>query len=260
MNRPIGIFDSGAGGLTVMRALIEKHPNLPLIYFGDTARLPYGDKSRETITKYTAQCIQFLIDQCVQKVVIACNTASAYTAEALRETFQLPIIDVIQPSIQEACKRSPNGRIGILGTNATIRSGCYQHKISELLPSSFTLGIPCPLLVPLVEENMQNHPATRLLIADYLKTSNTHNIDTLILGCTHYPLLKTQIAEIAGPHINIIDSAACCAQTIKVTPQITSEPSYTFYVTDDPDRFKRIAIQLLPLKESQIQVNLVHLE
>lgn len=248
----IGIFDSGIGGLTVMKAIMERLPGASIAYFGDTARLPYGDKSPSVICRYTRASLEFLHTQDVAIGIIACNTASAYAIEELRTHFSLPIVDVIAPSAAAACHLSPKGRIGVLGTTATIRSGCYQKQIHALRPSAEVSSVACPLLVPLVEEGMLAHPATALIIRDYLKPLHKADIDTVILGCTHYPLLHAAIAAELGPEVHIVDSASSCAQhTLSLLSTIAQggaqpAPTYQFFVSDHTERFCRLATAFLP--------------
>lgn len=255
----LGIFDSGAGGLTVMRAIAESLPNESIVYFGDTARLPYGDKSPETIIRYTSQCIDFLASYPVEMIVIACNTASAYASNMLKEKHQIPIVDVVAPSARKACNITQSGRIAVLGTHATIRSGCYSKAIQSILPHAHIFPIACPLFVPLVEERLTDHPASELLIKEYLKHI-PKEVDTLILGCTHYPLLKPLIAKIAGKQIQIVDSASCCAEEVcrvlkkndKLYPA-----AHKFFVSDDTERFKKLAASFLPAQWAPAQVELI---
>ncbi len=261
MNLPIGIFDSGAGGLTVLREIAKRFPGESIVYFGDTARLPYGDKSQDTISRYTHQCVNYLVTFPVKIVVIACNTASAYAIHSLKDKFNIPVIDVVAPSAQKACKTTVNGRIGVLGTAATIRSGCYQRAIHAMLPQANVFPIASPLFVPLVEENLIAHPATELLVKEYLKPLQLEKIDTLILGCTHYPVLKELISKTLGDSIQIIDSATCCADTISLTSQNKTEtPNYQFFVSDDIERFQRLATAFLPSNLLPLKVNLIAMD
>lgn len=252
----IGIFDSGAGGLLVMKAVMEQLPEASIVYFGDTARLPYGDKSPATITRYTQASAAFLTSQTIDLLIVACNTAAAYTAEALRTSLPLPVIDVIEPSVEVACRLSQSGKIAVLGTQATIRSTCYQRRIGALRPDAQVTALACPLFVPLIEERMAHHPATTMIVEEYLRPLRGLDIDTLILGCTHYPLLKRHIATYLGGDVHIVDSAACCAQ--EVSSRLGSplggigaiasapHPTYRFFVSDDTERFRHLAAAFLP--------------
>lgn len=258
MSLPIGIFDSGVGGLTVMRAITEKIPSESIIYFGDTARLPYGDKSPQTIIRYTSQCLDFLINCPVKMIVIACNTASAYVSEILKERFKIPVVDVVIPSAQKAVEMTTKGKIAVIGTQATIRSGCYKQAIQNLLPSAVVYSVACPLFVPLVEEKLIEHPATKLIVEEYLTGIREQDFDTIILGCTHYPLLKTVIAKYLGPAIHIVDSANCCAEKVcsvlKTMPS-TGSTAHQFFVSDDSERFLKLATAFLP--NTTIDVKLI---
>ena len=197
---PIGVFDSGVGGLTVAREIFRNLPNEKIIYYGDTARVPYGNKSADTIKRYSRQITRFLLSKGVKAIVIACNTASALALDAVREITDIPVIGVVEPGAQAAVRATSSGRIGIIGTSATITSGLYDRYITELLPSARVFGKACPLFVHLVEEGMLDDPVTVEMIHRYLDDLiKTDNIDTLILGCTHYPLLRSVIArEIGG--------------------------------------------------------------
>lgn len=238
----IGIFDSGVGGLTVMRAIVKALPHLPITYFGDTARLPYGEKSRETIIRFSEENIAFLLSQNVKAIVIACHTASALALDALRDTCPVPLLGVVLPTVEKALQATHNQRIAILGTRATIASGTFQKAIQMRQPQGLVLGIACPLFVPLVEERMTDHPATRLIARDYLAPIKTQKIDTVILGSTHYPFLAPLIQEELGPSVTLIDAGAACAeqiQTLLSSAPATSTPSHRFFVSDDPDKFRR---------------------
>lgn len=242
----IGMFDSGIGGLTVLRALQNLLPHEKIIYFADTARQFYGEKSPETILRYSIENSIFLMDHSIKMLVIACNTASAVSVERLRSIFNIPVIGVIEPGAEAAIAASKSGRIAVLATKGTIRSGAYQSHIKKLSPDAFVLPLECPLLAPLVEEGMHFHPASRLILQDYLKPLKEHPVDTILLGCTHYPLLKELIQEEVGPSIQIIDSAITCATQVEALLnahqlQISAKiptPSQ-FFVSDNPEKFKQ---------------------
>lgn len=257
-NLPIGIFDSGAGGLIVMKSVAELLPNESIVYFGDTARLPYGDKSQETIQKYSQQCVQFLLDHPVKMIVIACNTASSFTSAPWKASLPVPVIDVLHPSAERACKITINNKIGVLGTHATIRSNSYQRAITGILPQAQITSVACPLFVPIVEEMLHDHPAAHLMAQEYLKPIIDAGCDTVILGCTHYPLLKATITQQLPGHVQIIDSALCCAEAVyqKLEHLSSENSSQNFYITDDPVRFKKLATSFLP---SSIQLNSIEL-
>lgn len=251
-NQPIGIFDSGIGGLTVMKQIMQKLPHERLIYFGDTARLPYGEKSPQTIERYSVENASFLMKHAIKLLVIACNTASAYSIDKLKHTFEIPIIDVIQPGADHAVSATCNHKIGILATRATTRSGIYQREIQQRLPSSEVHTVACPLLVPLIEEHFFDHPATQLIIKDYLAPLKQTGIDTLLLGCTHYPLLQLLIQGEMGPQVTIIDSATTCAEQVAETLHLLGlqntqqeYPQHYFFASDDPEKFRRHGIKFL---------------
>ncbi len=210
--RPIGVFDSGMGGLTVLRALHARLPGEDLIYFGDTARVPYGSKGARTVQMFACQDAAFLATHGVKLIVVACNTASAFAMEHLRASFALPFLDVIGPGVETALRCSRGGRIGVIGTSGTIRSRRYQDTLAATLGSDRIVARECPLFVPLVEEGMTDHPITRLAVAEYLTDLKEREVDTLILGCTHYPLLKPAIARFMGPGVALVDSADALAE------------------------------------------------
>lgn len=207
-NYPIGVFDSGIGGLSVLRQLIRFMPYEKFVYFGDTARVPYGNKSEETVRRYSKQCAEFMIRKNVKLIVIACNTASAIAMEAVREiSGDVPVIGMIEPAAGAALRATVNGKIGIIGTRATVNSDSYASKIKELAGDANieVLSKACPLFVPIVEEGMLNHEIARLSAEEYLAPLKNENVDTLVLGCTHYPLLSRLISEIM-PGVSLIDS------------------------------------------------------
>lgn len=242
-HRAIGLFDSGIGGLTVMQQIMQKLPQESLIYFGDTARLPYGGKSQETVLRYSIENAIFLMDKGIKLLVVACNTASAFALERLRQIFNIPVIGVIEPGAEKAAAVTRHQRIAILGTKGTIQSGAYQTAIRQRLPDAALFPIACPLFVPLVEENFLHHPAAQLVVKEYLRCLQDQQIDTILLGCTHYPLLKTLIEEELGPDIAIVDSASTCAEKVAAIlddyqiASSSSDVSYQYYVSDDPNKF-----------------------
>jgi len=250
----IGMFDSGLGGLTVMHQLVQALPNEEVIYFGDTARLPYGDKSPETIIRYSIENAIFLIEQKIKMLVVACSTATSHALDHLQQTFNIPIIGAIEPGAEQATKTSKNERIAVLGTKGTISSRSYEKALLARNPKAYVLPIACPLFVPLVEEHFVKHPAAQLIVHEYLKVIKDHRIDTLILGCTHYPLLKNLIAAEVGEHITIIDSAAACATyaasllSDKGLLRHSSEVvQHRYFVSDDPHRFQMLGREFLGL-------------
>lgn len=257
---PIGIFDSGVGGLTVFKEIRKRFPYEDIVYFGDTARVPYGPKSKNTVIEYSIQNARFLMQCGAKIIVIACNTSSAIALEELKKIFPVPVIGVIEPGAISAVENSKNGRIGIIGTEGTIRSKAYSKSISKLNTNTEVFSEACPLFVPLAEEGWEEHRVTRITIEEYLKTLLQKNIDTLVLGCTHYPILKKTIQQVIGSNIKLIDSAeAVTEQLDKILPaketSITGEDH--FYVSDNEDKFKQIASRILDRKiEKLIKVNL----
>lgn len=242
--KPIGMFDSGLGGLTVMQKLVQTLPHESIVYFGDTARLPYGTKSPETIVRYSIENSNFLIQKDVKMLVVACNTASAHALDTLQQKFSIPVMGMIEPGARSAVYATKNGRIGVLGTKGTINSQSYQKAILLLQPNISLFPIACPLFVPLVEEGYVDHPATRIMIEEYLRPLLEQKIDTLLLGCTHYPLLGNVIRSVIGNEVNIVDSAAACAEQVDkilIEEQLKRNrhefPEYDFYVSDDPGKF-----------------------
>lgn len=243
-SRAIGVFDSGVGGLTVMQQLINKLPQERLIYFGDTARVPYGNKSRQTIIRYSIENTIFLLEKSIKLMVVACNTVSAMALSKLRQLFNIPIVEVIEPGAEKAVAVTRNQKIAVLGTRATIQSGAYQTAIRKLAPDALILPIACPLFVPLVEEKWLHHPASRLIVQEYLKPISGEGIDTILLGCTHYPLLAQMIQQEAGEHVALVDSASTCAEHVAdllkehhlLSPIPQGQREY--FVSDDPEKFR----------------------
>ena len=247
----IGIFDSGIGGLTVLQQIARLLPREILVYLGDTARCPYGPKSPEVVAQYSCENAAFLMDRGLKMLIVACNTASAVALNTLRKRYAFPVIGVIEPGAQEALRRSKNGRIGVIGTEATIASGAYTQILRSMNSSVEVYTRACPLFVPLVEEGWVENDVTRATIAIYLGSLKHSGIDTLILGCTHYPLLKKSIANFLGPSVCLIDSAE---ETAKVVRQTLVENgiarrkgggSASFFVTDEPERFIKVGVHFL---------------
>jgi glutamate racemase len=265
-NRAIGIFDSGIGGLTVVRSLMERLPFENIIYFGDTARVPYGIKSVETINRYAAQITKFLINKDVKMLIVACNTMAAVAHQTIIDLSQIPVaavasqkivetvpvLEVIDASARMAIQNTRNKSIGVIGTPATINSNAYARAIHLLDKDVKVFSQACPLFVPLVEEGWFDHPATRLIAQEYLKPVIAEQIDTLVLGCTHYPLLKPLLQDILGKGVNLIDSAEAMADIAadlidkqNIGNKNTSPPDYIFYVSDLPYRFQTIGERFL---------------
>ena len=259
--RPIGVFDSGIGGLTVVRALMERLPFESIVYFGDTARVPYGVKSPETINQFAVQITQFLLKQDVKLLIIACNTMAAVAYQAVKNLSPVPVLDVIDAGAREAISGTRTRTIGVIGTPATINSNAYARAIHRQDPNIRVFSQACPLFVPLVEEGWLNHPVTLLTAQEYLRPVLAEHIDTLVLGCTHYPLIKPLIREVAGPEIQLVDSAEAMAA---ITAQLLNEtssgnpartpPEYRFYVTDVPYHFQTIGESFLGRTLSHVEV------
>ena len=251
-NRAIGVFDSGIGGLTVVRSLMERLPFENIIYFGDTARVPYGIKSVETINRYALQITEFLIKKDVKLLIVACNTMAAVAYQAIRDLSPVPVLEVIEASAKSAAQDTRNKSIGVIGTPATINSNAYARAIQLLDKEAKVFSQACPLFVPLVEEGWFDHQATRLIAEDYLKPVIAEKIDTLVLGCTHYPLLKPMLQEIVGQEVKLIDSAEAMADITadlinkeKLANSSRKPADYLFCVTDVPYRFQTIGEKFL---------------
>lgn len=244
--RPIGIFDSGVGGLTVVKEIIKQLPNENIIYFGDMARVPYGTKSPEAVTRYSVEISDFLIRCGVKVIVVACNTASAIALKVLKKRYKIPVIGVIKPSVEKALATSKNGRIGVIGTETTIASRSYEIEIKKRAPKSYIVSKPCPMLVPLVEEGWLDGQITEAILRLYLKDLSTKRIDTLVLGCTHYPLLKNAIKKVMGTCVQIVDSADSVTTDLKTLLKKngmlsnSTSPKRLYYVSDSPERFIKI--------------------
>lgn len=250
--RPIGVFDSGLGGLTVMSAVMKLMPHEDILYFGDTAHVPYGSKSKEAVTGYALGIAAFLRANNIKLLVVACNTASAVALDALRRSCDIPVLGVIEPGAKAALAATRNGRIGIIGTEGTIRSGSYPAAISRLEKKAWVFSHACPLFVPLVEEGWIDHKVTDLVAQEYLSGMTAKKIDTLVLGCTHYPLLKNVLQKTAGPSIKLIDSAATTAEEVMQTLTAAGMHNtqaragkHRFFVSDIPHKFKEVGRRCL---------------
>lgn len=242
--RPIGVFDSGIGGLTVLAEIARALPDEDTIYLGDTARVPYGSKSKETIIRYAVEVADFLIAKEVKLIVVACNTASAYALAELRTRLSVPVIGVIEPGAKAAAAATKSGRVGVIGTEGTIKSSAYCAAIKSLNPNITTYTQACPLFVPLVEEGWTADDVTAAVASRYLNGLKARDIDTLVLGCTHYPLLKKTIASVMGPSVTLIDSAQATAEEVAraLAAYDIANPggavaAHSFFVTDSPKRF-----------------------
>ncbi len=241
----IGIFDSGFGGLTVMRAVMSALPQENIIYFGDTARLPYGEKSADTILRYTLENTEFLLNQGIKLLIIACNTACTVALENAKNQFPIPIIGMIEPALDHVSSHAKEGKVAVLGTRRTINSGVYQQKLAALFPDQPVITIACPLFVPLVEEGYFEHPLADAAVQEYLRPLKTQKIDTILLACTHYPLLMPAIQRELGKNISLIDPAIGCAESVRaflgkenLLNRSLEPPHYKFFVSDDPEKFR----------------------
>lgn len=252
---PIGVFDSGIGGLTVAREIMRNLPSEKIVYFGDTARVPYGSKSKETIIRYSRQIIRFLREQEVKAIVIACNTASAFALDEVRDELDIPVLGVIESGAVVAAKETRNKRVGVIGTVGTVGSGIHETYLQKLDPEITVIGKACPLFVPLVEEGWLHDPVTFEVARRYLRELQEREIDTLILGCTHYPLLRSTIGEIMGEGVRLVNPAYETALELKEllakldllgTGKEQEEFPYRFYVSDLADKFKSFANSILP--------------
>ena len=245
---PVGVFDSGIGGLTVAAAIMAALPHERVTYLGDTARVPYGPKSPETVIRYSRQIATWLVEQGVKAIVVACNTATAHALEVLQAECPVPVIGVVQPGARAAVAATRNRHVGVIGTSGTINSGAYARAIAALAPGVVVTGCACPLFVPLVEEGWLDEPATRLVADRYLAPMRDAGVDTLVLGCTHYPLLAPVIAAVVGSGVTLVDSAAETAIALRnvlrerdiAASAAGAPPVHRFVATDAPDTFRRV--------------------
>lgn len=255
LDMPIGVFDSGVGGLTVVREIMRQIPNEKIVYFGDTARVPYGSKSKETVTRYSRQIVRFLQTMQVKAIVVACNTASAYALDELEKEIDIPIIGVVKPGAKVAAEATKNGRIGVIGTRATIGSDIYTTYIRQINPAVDVIGKACPLFVSLVEEGLWQDPVTDEIAMRYLSELIDIDIDTLILGCTHYPLIRSTVGRIMGDHVTLVNPAYETARELKellvekglfnpVAPGLGTN-KYQFFVSDGADQFIHFANSII---------------
>jgi len=251
-SNPIGIFDSGIGGLTVVKHILSALPGENVIYFGDTARVPYGSKSNSTVIEYSLQNARFLIEKNVKLLVVACNTASSVALDELRNNFDVPVIGMIEPGAQLAMKKSRNKKIGVIGTYSTISNKAYSEELKKIDPAVFVFEKPCPLFVPLAEEGWTDHPATKIIAEEYLKDLKDREIDTVILGCTHYPILTNVIREVLGEDIILIDSGTASSVVVEeylagagLLNDSNNFGKQEYFVSDVPSRFKDVAEKFL---------------
>jgi glutamate racemase len=259
-SRPIGIFDSGVGGLTVVDKIEKALPHEDVVYFGDTARVPYGTKSSQTVTRFSVENVEFLMTHNVKLVLVACNTASSLSLDFLKRCFRVPIIGVIEPGARAAAGSSRNNRIGVIGTSATISSGAYEKTIKKLDPRAFVVTQSCPLFVPLIEEGWSDKKIASEIASIYLKGMKAKKIDTLILGCTHYPVLRDIIGKVMGEKVLLVDSADEVAREAREILDASSllNPSgkngrYKFFVSDEPARFIKMGEKFLKKRISCVK-------
>lgn len=259
---PVGVFDSGVGGLTVVKEIMEQLPGEGIIYFGDTARVPYGNKSEETVVRYSSQIIKFLLSKGAKTIVIACNTASAVALEKMKQEYDVPIIGVVKPGAKAAAEVTKNGKIGVIGTEATIRSGIYNEFLRKTDPHVTVFGKACPLFVPLAEEGWVGaDEITEQVARRYLSDLSKEEIDTLVLGCTHYPLLRSVIQKVMGERVHLVNPAVETARELKYLLEenhLMNEagkeggrignglPHHEFFVSDRAEKFRQFAASILP--------------
>ena len=245
---PIGILDSGVGGLTILQEVIRQLPMEHTIYFGDTARLPYGNKSPEAVLRYTLKNVSILLEKKIKYLIIACFTASSHALKTLEQKLSLPVIGMIESGLEELLAATQNHRVAILGTEGTIKSGVFQLSIAKQDPKMVVFPVACPLFVPFIEEGLSTHPAMRLMMDHYLDFLKDKGVDAVLLACTHYPIVKTMIQEVLGPHVKLIEPARSCV--LKVCSSLREknllrsqqeQPRREFYVSDNPEKFSALA-------------------
>jgi len=252
VEKPVGVFDSGVGGLTVVNQLIKSLPQEDIIYFGDTAHLPYGSKSKESVIRFSLDIANFLKAQKVKIIVVACNTASSFALSSLREKIEIPVIGVIEPGAQAAIDATRNFKIGIIGTEGTVKSRAFEEALRKIDKNVKVFSRACPLFVPLVEEGWLDEPETSQIAEKYLSPMKDEGIDTLILGCTHYPLLKELLSRIMGQEISLIDTAEATAKAVErklreknLLRKGSRKAVYKFFVSDDPEKFLQLGKRFL---------------
>ncbi len=268
MEKPIGIFDSGVGGLTVAREIMRQLPNEDLVYFGDTARVPYGSKSPNTILRFSRQIVNFLLTKDVKAIVVACNTASALALPTIQKEIEIPIIGVIEAGAKTACEVTETKHIGVIGTEGTVKSRIYTQCLTKLDPEITVVSKACPLFVPLVEEGLVEDRITDDIASRYLGELKDYDIDTLILGCTHYPLIRNTIARTMGEQVKLVNPAYETTKSLKklllekgmLCNERTKEPVYEYYVSDAVERFIAFADGVLPCNVSEENVKSIDIE
>ncbi len=259
-DKPIGVFDSGIGGLTVLKEIIREIPHEHTIYLGDTARVPYGIRSAETVIRYAFENTQFLFSKDIKLLVVACNTASSVSLEAVMQQTSIPVIGVIEPGAKAAVEVTQSGKVSVIGTEATVHSGAYARAIRQRDARIEVTSLACPLFVPLVEEGWIDGPIVKMIVEKYLSDINTGGIDTVVLGCTHYPLLKGVIADVMGDGVRLIDSAVETSREVsRVLRTLGLERAQDagarreFYVTDSPERFSKVGEAFIGQKMEHIE-------
>jgi len=263
--RPIGVFDSGVGGLTVVSEIIKALPNEEIIYFGDTARVPYGSKSAETITKFSRQIVRFLLSKDIKALVIACSTASSNSFETLKNEFNIPIVEVIGPGVEDCAHITRNKIVGVIATEATVRSGRYDELLKDKIPGARVYSKACPLFVPLAEEGWTHNTVTRMTAEIYLQELLDKDIDSLILGCTHYPLLYDCIRDIVGP-VRIINAAESTARKLRaflasneMENREHKNAGHCFYISDNTKKFSVISNLVLRQSYEAVKIDIEEL-
>ncbi len=249
----IGLFDSGVGGLTVLKELLSQHPQFSYVYFGDTARYPYGGKSKDTIIRYSTENSKFLIDQGVELICIACHTATSLALQELKEILSIPILGVIDPAVEKMVASTKNCHLGVLGTRATIQSGMYQKALHQAMPHARVSALACPLFVPLIEEQVTSSEILRLVVKETLAPIKDIGIDTLLLGCTHYPLLAHYIQDEMGDDVVLVNPAKTFAEKFGSISKPVDAAKPEFFVSDDPDRFKAIGEPFLGISMERVE-------
>ncbi|NIO16019.1 MAG: glutamate racemase [Deltaproteobacteria bacterium] len=252
MERPVGIFDSGIGGLTVLRELRDSISGEQYLYFGDTGRVPYGNKGKLTVTRYSVEIANYLLmNHDIKALVVACNTASSLAVEGLQKLYRIPVFEVVSPAVAKAVAETKNGRIGVIGTSSTIRSNTYKRMIRSQNKHIKVFQKACPLFVPLVEEGWVDHPVTEMVVLEYLSFLKKNRVDTLILGCTHYPFIRSRVEAYLGEGVTIIDSAMNVVIEVEKylrshdLVRIGKKKDIRYLVTDDPDKFREHGERLL---------------
>lgn len=261
MNNPIGVFDSGVGGLTVVSEIMRQLPGENLVYFGDTARVPYGSKSKKTVLKYSKQIVRFLKTKNVKAIVVACNTASALALDEIADELDIPIIGVVKPGAKMAVETTRTGNVGVIGTESTIKSGIYNDYIRELNSDITVVSKPCPLFVPLVEEGLLEDRVTDDIVGRYLRVMKEYKVDSLVLGCTHYPLISNAIERFMGKRVQLVNPAFETAKSLKellieqgMLNASKKKPEYQYYVSDGVEKFISFADNVLPYHVTNTEI------